>query len=310
MPPKRKNRSKTRRTIYVLPNFITALSLFAGFYGLISAINGRFMPAAAAILVAAVFDTLDGTVARVTKTTSLFGREYDSLCDLIAFGAAPAILMYQWVLKPDKLQVFSAFTGETKTMSLGLVVAFIYLACGSLRLARFNITTDQRDPGFFQGIPITGGAVILCSAVFWHYRGPQPAAPSSLFIIPLVLATAFLMVSKLDYISLKHRAVTRNAHPFETLVLAVLVLGILIIKAKTILLPICLLYMAAGPIVTLLRRRGPAAPDGARADGQPQLDGLAPPCSLNSPGQPDGPGQAGQADGAQTGQPDGGERPS
>jgi CDP-diacylglycerol--serine O-phosphatidyltransferase len=269
MPPKRKNRSKTRRTIYVLPNLITALSLFAGFYGIISAINGRFMSASTAILVAALLDTLDGTVARVTNTTSLFGREYDSLCDLLAFGAAPAILMYQWILRPGKLQVLNFLSGETKTLSLGLVVAFIYLACGSLRLARFNISTNQRDPGFFQGIPITGGAVILCSAVFWHFRGPVPVEPNSVFILTLVLVTAFLMVSTFDYISLKHRAVAKNAHPFETLVLAVLVLGILIVKSKTVLLPLCLLYMATGPVVSLFRGRSGAGPLPGPGPGEP-----------------------------------------
>ncbi|MDR2405379.1 MAG: CDP-diacylglycerol--serine O-phosphatidyltransferase [Deltaproteobacteria bacterium] len=274
LPHKRKNRQKTRRTIYVLPNLITALSLFAGFYGLISAINGRFMAASAAILVAAILDSLDGTVARVTNTTSFFGREYDSLCDLIAFGAAPAILMYQWILKPGKLHVFSALSGETKTMSLGLVVAFIYLACGSLRLARFNISTGQRDPGFFQGIPITGGAVILSSAVFWHYRTVPAATPNSIFILILVLVTAFLMVSTFDYISLKHRIVTKNPHPFETLVLAVLILGILVVKAKTVLLPLCIVYMCTGPIVTLIRRKnlpeGDLAPGAQGTLGEPQ----------------------------------------
>jgi CDP-diacylglycerol--serine O-phosphatidyltransferase len=266
LPHKRKNRQKTRRTIYVLPNIITALSLFAGFYGLISAINDRFMAASMAILVAAILDSLDGTVARVTNTTSLFGREYDSLCDLIAFGAAPAILMYQWILKPGKLHVLNIISGETKTLSLGLVVAFIYLACGSLRLARFNISTNQRDPGFFQGIPITGGAVILSSLVFWHYRSLPSIAPNPIFILTMVLVTAFLMVSTFDYISLKHRIVSKNPHPFETLVLAVLILGILVVKAKTFLLPLCIIYMATGPIVTLFRRRN--SPEDGQEENQ------------------------------------------
>ncbi|MDR2339695.1 MAG: phosphatidylcholine/phosphatidylserine synthase [Deltaproteobacteria bacterium] len=282
MTPKRKNRAK-RRTIYVLPNLITALSLFAGFYGLISAVNGRFLAAATAILVAAILDTVDGTVARVTKTTSFFGREYDSLCDLVAFGVAPALLMYQWALKPGKLQALSSLSGETKTLSLGLVICFIYVACGSLRLARFNVNSDQRDPGFFQGIPITGGAVILCSAVFWHYRSPNPLQPSTLFILVLTLVTSFLMVSAMDYISLKHKAIAKNPHPFETLVLAVLVLGILVVKVKTLLLPVCILYMATGPFVTFFRRKaglpapgpepplpGEGGPEGDRESGQPQ----------------------------------------
>ncbi|MDR2198581.1 MAG: phosphatidylcholine/phosphatidylserine synthase [Deltaproteobacteria bacterium] len=299
MPPKRKNRSKTRRSIYVLPNVITALSLFAGFYGLISAVNGRFMPAAGAILVAAILDSLDGTVARVTNTTSLFGREYDSLCDLVAFGAAPAILMYEWILKPGKLQVLNLFNGETKTLSLGLVAAFIYLACGSLRLARFNVSAGQRDPGFFQGIPITGGAIILSSAVFWHHRGPQPMVPNSLFILILVLVTAFLMVSTFDYVSLKHRLVSKNSHPFETLVLAVLFLGILIVKAKTFLLPLCLVYMATGPPTTLIRRSGRNSP------------GQAPPSPEEGSAEKDSPPEegSGRGDDAENAPEEGGSHP-
>jgi CDP-diacylglycerol--serine O-phosphatidyltransferase len=282
MAPKRKSRAKTRRTIYVVPNLITALSLFAGFYGLIAAINDRYLAAAAAILVAAILDSLDGAVARATNTTSLFGREYDSLCDLVAFGAAPAVLMYQWALKPGKLMELSAMSGETKTLSLGLIAAFIYVACGSLRLARFNTSASQLDPGFFQGIPITGGAVILSSAVLWSHRGGRAAPPESMLMLALVLATAFLMVSTFDYISLKHRAFSKNQHPFETLVLFLLVFGILIIKARTFLLPLCVAYMALGPAVTLFRRRARAA--GPQAGGQGR-DGDPPPAGPDPGGE-------------------------
>jgi CDP-diacylglycerol--serine O-phosphatidyltransferase len=257
MSQKRKNRGANGRGIYILPNLFTTMSLFAGFYSIVSSIQGRFSVAAAAILIAAVMDALDGTVARMTHTTSRFGMEYDSLCDLLSFGAAPAVMAYLWALRPGKLNQLPMVTPDEKTMALGMVVSFIFLACGALRLARFNVYAGQRDPGFFQGLPIPGGAALLSAAVLWHYRfpGSQPITPNGIFVVTLVLVLAFLMVSNLDYFSLKNRIIVKNNHPFETLVLTVLVLGLLIIKAKTLLLPLGLVYLASGPIVTVQRAR-------------------------------------------------------
>ncbi|MDR1165957.1 MAG: CDP-diacylglycerol--serine O-phosphatidyltransferase [Deltaproteobacteria bacterium] len=268
MSAKRKGRAKDRRAIYILPNTFTTLSLFAGFYSIVAAIQGHYTYAAAAILIAAVCDALDGTVARMTGTTSRFGVEYDSLCDLVSFGVAPAVLVYLWALKPGKLSFLNQITPDDKTMTLGMLAAFIFLACGALRLARFNVSAGHRDPGFFQGLPIPGGAALIAAAVLWHYRAPNalPYVPNSLFTLLLVILLAFLMVSNLDYFSLKHRVILKNNHPFETLVLLILILAVVIVKAKTVLLPIGLVYIASGPIVTVVRgtRRGssPPAPPG------------------------------------------------
>jgi CDP-diacylglycerol--serine O-phosphatidyltransferase len=261
MSQKRKKRAEARRAIFLLPNLFTTFSLFAGFYSIVSSIQGRFTLAAWAIFIAAILDALDGTVARMTKTTSLFGVEYDSLCDLVSFGVAPAVLVYQWALKPSKLQLINKYVSDEKTFTLGMVVAFVFLACGALRLARFNVSTGHRDPGFFQGLPIPGGAFMISAIVLWYHRNlGVPLDPNPIFVVPLVLVLAFLMVSTLDYFSLKHRFITKNNHPFETLVLIILFLALIITKAKTLLLPLGLVYLATGPIVTVIRRNSTSSP--------------------------------------------------
>src|SRR5574340_1728595 len=132
-----KNRIR-RRGIYLLPNLFTTAALFAGFYAIVQAMNGRFDHAAIAIFIAMVLDGLDGRVARLTRTQSAFGAEYDSLSDMVCFGAAPALIMYEWALK-----------GMGK---LGWIAAFIYCACAALRLARFNTNIEKVDKRFFQGL--------------------------------------------------------------------------------------------------------------------------------------------------------------
>jgi CDP-diacylglycerol--serine O-phosphatidyltransferase len=236
------------------------MSLFFGFYAIMSAIQGRFSLAAYLILVATVMDGLDGTVARMTKTTSLFGVEYDSLSDLLSFCAAPSILMYLWALKPQNLHFAFVPAPDEQRMGLGLIAAFIFLACGALRLARFNVSVGHRDPGFFQGLPTTAAAAIVSAAVLWHYRLPgMVVKPNGLIALVFIVALAFLMVSNLDFFSLKHRIFTKNNHPFETLAIIIIILGFVIVKAKTLLLPMAIVYLALAPIITIVRRirRGP-----------------------------------------------------
>lgn len=249
MRSKSKNRSSRRRAIYILPNIFTTLSLFFGFYSILSSVGGRFSQAAWCILISALCDGLDGTVARMTNTTSKFGVEYDSLCDLVSFGAAPAIMAYYWALTPNFLMILEPY------QRLGSAVAFIFLACGALRLARFNVFSGVRDPGFFQGLPIPGGAGILAAAVLWHYRFGYPISPYGPAIMVLVLVLAMLMVSSIDYFSHKNKILFRNNRPFEILVVVVLILAVVIVKIKSALLPIGFLYLASGPIVTVIRAR-------------------------------------------------------
>jgi CDP-diacylglycerol--serine O-phosphatidyltransferase len=308
MSQKRKHRAEERRAVYILPNLFTTFSLFMGFYSVVSSMNGRFVAAAWAIFLAAIFDTLDGTVARMTRTTSRFGVEYDSLCDLVSFGVAPSVLLYQWALRPDTSHLFRSMGSDDKTMTLGFLAAFVFLACGALRLARFNVSAGIRDPGFFQGLPIPGGAAIAAACVLFHHRVPlgPPAPPDAAFILGLTLVTAFLMVSNFDYFSLKNQAVTHSTRPFETLVLIILILGLLILKGRTFLLPLGLVYLASGPIVTVVRARrrrlaGPAEDvTGEAGDAAGGLDGQDGP----GEGGPDGgPGEGGQ-DGGPSGGPD------
>jgi CDP-diacylglycerol--serine O-phosphatidyltransferase len=255
-PNKRKNRGHRRKAIYIFPNLFTTLSLFAGFYSIISSIHGRYVTAAFFILLAAIMDGLDGTVARMTNTTSRFGVEYDSLCDLLSFGAAPAVLVYLWALKPSQLHLWWFLPNpEDKTLSLGFVAAFIFLACGALRLARFNVSVGHRDPGFFQGLPIPGGAGLVAAAVLWHHRlADRIIAPNGPLILLLIIVLAFLMVSNFDFISHKNKIFLKNNRPFETLAFFIILLAFLIIKAKTVLFPLGFAYLISGPIITVIRK--------------------------------------------------------
>jgi CDP-diacylglycerol--serine O-phosphatidyltransferase len=263
MSQKRKLRSHNRRAIFILPNLFTTLSLLFGFYSMVCSIHGRFIAAAGAILLATIMDALDGTVARMTNTTSRFGLEYDSLCDLVSFGVAPAILVYLWALRPNMPTLTYLVTPEEKTLSLGVMAAFVFLACGAMRLARFNVFAGQRDPGFFQGLPIPAGAGVIASTVLWHHRiAGHPITPNGYIVLALTVLTAFLMVSNLDYFSLKNRVIVKNNHPFETLAVIVIILAVAIIKVKTILFPLALVYVASGFIVTPIRAfRHRSSPD-------------------------------------------------
>lgn len=249
MKAKLKNRAAKRRAVYVLPNIFTTLSLFFGFYSILASVGGRFSLAAWYILFAAICDGLDGTVARMTNTTSKFGVEYDSLCDLASFGVAPSVMVYLWALTPDSLISLEPYH------RLGAAAAFIFLACGALRLARFNVFSGVRDPGFFQGLPIPGGALILAAAVLWHYRHGAPLTPGGPTILILTVVVAVLMVSSIDYVSHKNKLLFRNSKPFETLVVVVLLLGVIIVKIKSALLPLGFLYLASGPVITAVRYR-------------------------------------------------------
>src|SRR5436305_4923420 len=146
-----KNRIR-RRGIYLLPNLVTTAALFAGFYAIVQAMNARFDQAAVAIFVAMVLDGLDGRIARLTRTQSEFGADYDSLSDMVSFGAAPALVMYVWALKPME--------------KLGWVVAFLYVAGAALRLARFNTNLDVVDKHFFQGLPSPAAAALVAGFIW------------------------------------------------------------------------------------------------------------------------------------------------
>ncbi|OGA22475.1 MAG: CDP-diacylglycerol--serine O-phosphatidyltransferase [Betaproteobacteria bacterium RIFCSPLOWO2_02_FULL_67_26] len=155
-----------RRGIYWLPNLFTTIALFAGFYAIVQAMNGRFEQAAMAIFVALVFDGLDGRVARLTHTQSAFGAEYDSLSDMVSFGVAPALVVYVWALKDFAGIGTVKWLGPWLSTKLGWIAAFIYCACAALRLARFNTTLDVADKRFFQGMPSPAAACLVAGLVW------------------------------------------------------------------------------------------------------------------------------------------------
>lgn len=158
-----------RRGIYWLPNLLTTIALFAGFYAIVQAMSGRFEQAAIAIFVAMVFDGLDGRVARLTRTQSAFGAEFDSLSDMVSFGVAPALVVYVWALSDFAFMKHIPVLGPWLTNRLGWIAAFIYCACAALRLARFNTTLDVADKRFFQGLPSPAAACLIAGMV-WAFH--------------------------------------------------------------------------------------------------------------------------------------------
>ncbi|CAG0952270.1 CDP-diacylglycerol---serine O-phosphatidyltransferase [Myxococcaceae bacterium] len=176
-----------RRGIYLLPNLFTTAALFAGFYAIVQAMNQRFEHAAVAIFIAMVLDGLDGRVARMTKTQSAFGAEYDSLSDMVSFGAAPALVVYEWALK-----------GMGK---LGWLAAFVYVAGAALRLARFNTQLEVADKRFFQGLPSPSAAALVAGFVWVGHDYGLQVADIKWLAFSITLFAGLVMVSNLRYYS-------------------------------------------------------------------------------------------------------------
>lgn len=224
------------KTISLLPSILTTASLFSGFFSIVSSINGHFFQAAVAIIVAAIFDGLDGRVARLTGTTSNFGKEYDSLCDLISFGMAPAVLAYEWVLQP-----YGRY---------GWLAAFLYVATTALRLARFN-TQDTKDAKkTFTGLPCpAAGATIATSLLFCRFF----QLGGKHIEIPLVVAVyvlSYLMVSSIPYQSFK-QAETQAKKAFQVLVAVVLLIMVLATEPQVTLFFLVLAYVLSGPLAAV-----------------------------------------------------------
>ena len=188
-----KHRSKG---IYLLPNLFTTGALFAGYYSIIAGINGKFEIAAIAIFIAALLDGLDGRVARLTNTQSEFGEQYDSLSDLISFGLAPSLLMYNWSLH--------SFANVHPIMAkIAWLVAFIYAVSGALRLARFNVQIGTIDKAYFQGLPSPAAAALLSSFVWVAVDHGFTGESLRYVTLVVTLVSGLLMVSKFRYYSFK-----------------------------------------------------------------------------------------------------------
>lgn len=225
---------KRQRGIYLLPNLLTTAALFSGFYSIVAAMQGQFESAAIAIFIAMIADTLDGRVARLTNTQSAFGAEYDSLSDMVSFGLAPAMLVFNWSLH--------------SLGKLGWLAAFIYVAATALRLARFN--TQVSDKYYFQGLPCPSAAAMLASSV---WIGASYEVAGSMMVVPLAVLTIIagsLMVSTIRYSSFKS-VDFKGRVPFFTIVLTVFILTGIALEPAEILFAIFFSYAASGPILTL-----------------------------------------------------------
>jgi len=245
-----KNRIR-RRGIYLLPNLFTTASLFAGFYAIVQAMNLRFDQAAVAIFVAMVLDGLDGRVARLTRTQSAFGAEYDSLSDMVSFGAAPALIVYEWALK-----------GMGK---LGWIAAFVYVAGAALRLARFNVMLDVADKRWFTGIPSPAAAALVAGFVWIIDDYNIDPAGLRGWAWAVTLFAGLTMVSNIRYYSFKTINLKKSV-PFLAIFVFVLVIALLSYQPAIVLFAGCVGYALSGYVasawmwVAARRRRAPAPP--------------------------------------------------
>jgi len=229
----KKRREGVRRGVYILPNLLTSGCLVGGFYAIVAAFNGAYIIAAVAIMIAFLFDGIDGRVARLTRTTSRFGVEYDSLADLVAFGVAPGILVFSWALQPYG--------------RLGWLAAFLYVACGALRLARFNAQFDTAEPRWFRGLPIPMAASLIAASVFLLHDLGEEGETKHLSLLILIYVLAFLMVSNIRYPSFKNLELLKRK-PFSTLVAMILTIVVVVAQPAIMLFIFSFLYLMIGPV--------------------------------------------------------------
>ena len=230
---------RRHRGIYLLPNLFTTAALFAGFYAIVAASRGNFDTAAVAIFVAMVLDGMDGRIARLTNTQSDFGAQYDSLSDMIAFGLAPALVMYEWSL---------ASLGK-----LGWTAAFIYTAAAALRLARFNIQVGVVDKRYFIGLPSPSAAALIAGLVWVGADYGMPGEDIPLLTFPLTVLTGLLMVSNIRFKSFKDLDL-RGKIPFVAMLIIVLIFVFISIDPPVVLFSIALVYALSGPVGWLVSR--------------------------------------------------------
>lgn len=239
-----------RRGIYILPNLFTTAALFAGFYSIVQAMNGIYEAAAVAIFVAMVMDGLDGRVARLTRTQSAFGAEYDSLSDMVSFGVAPALVIYVWALK-----------GMGK---LGWIAAFVYCAGAALRLARFNTQLEVADKRFFQGLPSPAAAALVAGLV-WIVNDYEFKGTDIHWIAwGVTLFAGLTMVSNIRYYSGKDINLRRTV-PFTVVLLIVLLFILIYLGSAHFLFAAFVIYALSGYAMWVWERRRKPSPPG----GQP-----------------------------------------
>ena len=228
------------RGIFLLPNLFTTGALFAGFYAVVAGMQGDFYSGSVAIFVAMVLDGLDGRIARLTNTMSAFGAEYDSLSDMVSFGVAPALLMFNWAL--------------SDIGKVGWVAAFIYTACAALRLARFNTQHGSGDNRFFSGLASPAAAALAAGSVWLgqDYGLPARDLPWAFVHAALLVVLGFLMIANFPYYSFKQINLEGRV-PFVRMLLALLLIGLVALNPPVMLWGLFLLYALSGPLQHLRR---------------------------------------------------------
>ncbi|OGP73569.1 MAG: CDP-diacylglycerol--serine O-phosphatidyltransferase [Deltaproteobacteria bacterium RBG_16_49_23] len=222
-----------RKGVYILPNLFTTGNLFCGFWAIISVFQEKFYYAAVAILLASVFDILDGKVARLSGATSKFGVQYDSLADLISFGVAPALLAFSWALRP-----YGRF---------GWLAAFLFVVCGALRLARFNVMSASGETKYFKGLPIPAAASMIALTILLYLRLIETGWVKDIVILVMIYVLAFLMVSSIRYFSFKEFDLARRK-PFSLFIFIVLSMIVIVMEPTLVLFTFIFLYVLSGPV--------------------------------------------------------------
>ena len=267
---------RLRKGMYILPSLFTTANIAAGYYAILQVIHGtpaeawHFDNAAKAIGFAVLFDGLDGRIARMTHTSSDFGRELDSLADVVTFGVAPALLAWTWGFHLLPPEMFSSPEMLGRVVQLGAIASFLFLIAGSSRLARFNITTNPQplNPGrpgkkYFVGMPIPAGAGVIAAVV--HFSGGDPLVwwGSALTWMALIVVVGYLMVSTWRFYSFKDINF-RSRQPFRLIILIAALFAAIWFFSKPVLFGIAILYMISGVFWRLQwvfrRRSGPPAP--------------------------------------------------
>ena len=232
---------KPRKGIYVLPNLFTLAALFGGFYAIVMAMNGRFDQAAVGVFCAMILDSLDGRVARMTNTQSAFGEQMDSLSDMVSFGAAPALIAYEWSLR-----------GLGRW---GWIAAFVYCACAALRLARFNVNTSVVDKRYFQGLPSPAAAALVMGFLWLmveldpQIKGADVAWPMFVF----TLYAGLTMVTNVPFYSFKDMHMKKSV-PFAAIVLIALGIAVINIHPPTVLFGVFVIYGLSGYVIYAWRK--------------------------------------------------------
>jgi CDP-diacylglycerol--serine O-phosphatidyltransferase len=234
------------RAIYLLPNLLTTACLFSGFYAVVAAIDKHFAPAGMAVFAAMIFDTLDGRIARLTHTESSFGKEYDSLADMVAFGLAPAIVAYQWGVV--RIMEFGHYWGR-----FGWLACFFYAAAAGLRLARFNARAATADKRYFEGLPSPSAAAIVAAFVWFCSEWHEPGLTGLIAAFAVTATAGALMVSRFGYPSFKQFNLDRRIK-FVYMLFVLLFFVAIAIDPPSILLAMFGTYALSAPLLFLGRR--------------------------------------------------------